>query len=130
MSSWRQETLSTASRTRDEEDVLRHMCRGQGFTPGSPKTSDALLVRHVHPELYPVLRSPVVAGQLLVKIQPPQLGTEPVSEPGIYLVGYTAGQSRFVNTIPALGYGQAGQGLCHRSKSHEVELRSGKFGFG
>ena len=88
------------------------MCRGQGFTPGSPKTSDALLVRQMPRILTPSSGATVVVGQLLVKIQPPQLGTEPVSELEFTWLGTPAGQSRFVNTIPALDTAKLVQGYA------------------
>ena len=72
------------------------------FTPGAPKTSDAILSRQIPRILSPASGATVVVGQLLVKIQPPMVGKEPVSELEFAWLDTPAGQPRFVNTIPAM----------------------------
>lgn len=80
------------------------------FTPGAPKTSDALLVRQMPRILTPSSGATVVVGQLLLKIQPPQLGAEPVTELEFTWLDTPAGQPRFVNTIPAIDTAKLVQG--------------------
>ena len=80
------------------------------FTPGAPKTSDALLVRQMPRILTPSSGATVVVGQLLLKIQPPQLGAEPVSELEFTWLDTPAGQPRFANTIPAIDTAKLTQG--------------------
>ena len=80
------------------------------ITPGAPKTSDAVLVRQMPRILTPSSGATVVVGQLLVKIQPPQLGAEPVSELEFTWLDTPTGQPRFVNTIPAIDTAKLAQG--------------------
>jgi hypothetical protein len=80
------------------------------FTPGAPKTSDAILSRQMPRILTPTSGATVVVGQLLVKIQPPIVGQEPVSELEFAWLDTPAGQPRFVNTIPALDTAKLVQG--------------------
>lgn len=86
------------------------------FTPGAPKTSDALLVRQMPRILTPTSGATVVVGQLLVKIQPPPVGAEPVSELEFTWLDTPAGQPRFVNTIPAMDTSKLAQGQYIDSK--------------
>ena len=72
------------------------------FTPGAPATSDALLSRQMPRILSPASGATVGVGQLLVKIQAPSLGNQPVSELEFTWLDTPAGQPRFVNTIPAM----------------------------
>lgn len=80
------------------------------FTPGTPKTSDAILSRQIPRILSPTSGATVVIGQLLVKIQPPIVGQEPVSELELSWLDTPAGQPRFVNTIPAMDTAKLVQG--------------------
>lgn len=80
------------------------------FTSGAPKTSDALLVRQMPRILIPSAGSTVVVGQLLLKIQPPPLGVEPVSELEFTWLDTPVGQPRFVNTVPAIDTAKLVQG--------------------
>jgi hypothetical protein len=80
------------------------------YTPGSPRTSDAILSRQTPRILSPTAGATVAVGFLLVKIQPPTLGTEPVSELEFTWLDTPAGQPRFVNTIPAIDTAKLTQG--------------------
>jgi hypothetical protein len=80
------------------------------FMPGTPKTSDAILSRQTPRILSPTSGATVAVGFLLVKIQPPALGTEPVSELEFTWLDTPAGQPRFVNTIPAIDTAKLTQG--------------------
>ena len=80
------------------------------FTPGVPKTSDAILSRQMPRILSPTSGATVVVGQLLVKIQPPTVGKEPVAELEFAWLDTPAGQPRFVNTIPAIDTAKLTQG--------------------
>lgn len=80
------------------------------YTPGSPKTSDAILSRQMPRILTPTAGATVVVGFLLVKIQPPTVGTEPVSELEFTWLDTPPGQPRFVNTIPAIDTAKLTQG--------------------
>ncbi|HET9962426.1 MAG TPA: hypothetical protein VFQ34_08840 [Nitrospiraceae bacterium] len=80
------------------------------YTPGSPKTSDAILSRQTPRILSPVAGATVAVGFLLVKIQPPALGSEPVSELEFTWLDTPSDQPRFVNTIPAFDTAKLVQG--------------------
>lgn len=72
------------------------------FNPGGLQTSDAILSRQMPRILSPSTGATVAVGFLLVKIQPPSIGAEPVSELELTWLDTPAGQPRFVNTIPAM----------------------------
>jgi hypothetical protein len=80
------------------------------FTPGGPTTSDALLSRQMPRILSPASGAKVGVGQLLVKIQAPPLGSQPVSELEFTWLDSPTGQPRFVNTIPAIDTAKLVQG--------------------
>ncbi|MGC3974842.1 MAG: hypothetical protein QM771_10725 [Nitrospira sp.] len=80
------------------------------FTPGTPRTSDAILSRQMPRILSPTSGATVAVGFLLIKIQPPTIGQEPVSELEFTWLDTPAGQTRFVNTIPSMDTAKLLQG--------------------
>ena len=80
------------------------------FKPGTPATSDALLSRQMPRILSPASGTTVGVGQLLVKVQTPALGNQPVSELEFTWIDTPGGQPRFVNTIPAMDTAKLVQG--------------------
>jgi hypothetical protein len=80
------------------------------FKPHGPKTSDAILSRQMPRILSPSSETTVGDGFLLVKILPPSIGAEPVSELEFTWLDTPAGQPRFVNTIPAMDTTKLTQG--------------------
>jgi len=72
------------------------------FTPGASNSSDAILSRQMPRIVSPASGATVVVGQLLVKIQTPTIGAEPVTELEFTWLDTPAGQPHFVNTIPAI----------------------------
>ncbi|ODT46348.1 MAG: hypothetical protein ABS70_00995 [Nitrospira sp. SCN 59-13] len=80
------------------------------FTSGAPTTSDAIQSRQMARILSPASGATVVVGQLLLKIQAPLIGQEPVTELEFAWLDTPAGQPRFVNTIPAMDTAKLLQG--------------------
>jgi hypothetical protein len=79
--------------------------QGPGVSPyksDGSKTSDAILSRQMPRILSPSSGTSVAVGFLLVKILPPSIGAEPVSELQFTWLDTPAGQPRFINTIPAM----------------------------
>ncbi|HMU32000.1 MAG TPA: hypothetical protein PLY42_10570 [Nitrospira sp.] len=102
-----------AQQTFDPSQTTLSKPQGPGvapFTPGGPNTSDAILSRQMPRILSPASGATVVVGQLLVKIQPPLIGKEPVAELEFAWLDTPAGQPRFVNTIPAMDTAKLLQG--------------------